>query len=166
MLNPNTTVSASLRILQWSLARSLDVSDGLWEIPKESTHFSQRPLCPIKTHYILQTLSMLSELVYESSLTIFTLWWLLIHLLALWRSYMQSCTHTCARPYARTFPRIFTPLSLLCMSTKPKVSFAPDWVRQARNLALGLQQSRASLNLFVCMQTKVSPHDFTPVYAK
>ena len=26
-------VSASLRILQWSLERSLDVSDGLWELP-------------------------------------------------------------------------------------------------------------------------------------
>ena len=26
-------VSASLHILQWSVERSLDVSDGLWELP-------------------------------------------------------------------------------------------------------------------------------------
>ena len=33
MLYPNIMGSASLRILQWSLERSLDVSDGLWEKP-------------------------------------------------------------------------------------------------------------------------------------
>ena len=31
-------VSASLRILQWSLERSLGVSDGLWEKPMQLTH--------------------------------------------------------------------------------------------------------------------------------
>ena len=34
---PNIMVSASLRILRWSLERSLDVSDGLWEIAKVIT---------------------------------------------------------------------------------------------------------------------------------
>ena len=32
--NPNIMVSASLRILSWSLDRSLEVSDGLWKISK------------------------------------------------------------------------------------------------------------------------------------
>ena len=35
-------VSASLRILQWSLERSLGVSDGLWEKPIQLLHCFER----------------------------------------------------------------------------------------------------------------------------